>query len=184
MTPRLSGRGTWDGYAVRKKDGFIYIVSPSPRGCLYGVYDFLERNSDIIWARPDEECGTIYTRTKTFDVREADFREKPVFQQRGWFFCGPQRHAASEYWHARVRCNVACGNSKFPEVIRRAMECGFSIGGATGHNLPRLMPDEMYDTHPEYFAQINGVRRRDKGSTQFCYSNMDGAKVIGRRILV
>ena len=176
--------GTWDGYAVRKKDGFIYIVSPSPRGCLYGVYDFLERNSDIIWARPNEECGTIYTRTKTFDVREADFREKPVFQQRGWFFCGPQRHAASEYWHARVRCNVACGNSKFPEVIRRAMECGFSIGGATGHNLPGLMPNEMYDTHPEYFAQINGVRRRDKGSTQFCYSNMDGAKVIGETSVV
>ena len=34
----------WDGYAVRRKDGWIYIVSPQPRGCLYGVYDFLERN--------------------------------------------------------------------------------------------------------------------------------------------
>ena len=24
--------GDWDGYAVRRKDGFIYIVSPQPRG--------------------------------------------------------------------------------------------------------------------------------------------------------
>ena len=171
--------GGWDGYAVRRKDGFVYIVSPQPRGCLYGVYDFLERNSDIIWARPDEECGAIYTRTRTFDVREADFVEKPTFQMRGWWFCGPQRHAASEYWHARVRCNFGCCNQKYPDVVRRAIECGFMIGGAAGHNLPQFIPDEMYETHPEYFAEISGARRRDKGNTQFCFSNMDGARVVG-----
>ena len=169
----------WDGYAVRRKDGFIYIVSPQPRGCLFGVYDFLERNSDIIWARPDEDCGTIYTRTKTFDVREADFVERPKFQMRGWWFCGPQRHAASEYWHARVRCNFGCANQKFPDVLARAIECGYFIGGAAGHNLPGFIPDAMYDVHPEYFAEINGVRRRDKGKTQFCFSNLDGAAVVG-----
>jgi len=169
----------WDGYAVRRKDGFIYIVSPQPRGCLFGVYDFLERNSDIIWARPDEDCGTIYTRTKTFNVRAADFVERPKFQMRGWWFCGPQRHAASEYWHARVRCNFGCANQKFPDVLARAIECGYFIGGAAGHNLPGFIPDAMYDVHPEYFAEINGVRRRDKGKTQFCFSNTDGAAVVG-----
>ena len=171
--------GGWDGYAVRRKDGFVYIVSPQPRGCLFGVYDFLERNSDIIWARPDEECGTIYTRTKTFDIRAADFVEVPKFQMRGWWFCGPQKHEASEYWHARVRCNFGCCNQRFPEVVRRAKECGFMIGGAAGHNLPQFIPDEMYETHPEYFAEVSGVRRRDKGHTQFCFSNMDGARVVG-----
>ena len=171
--------GGWDGYAVRRKGGVIYIVSPQPRGCLFGVYDFLERNSDIIWARPDEECGTIYSRTRTFDIREADFVEVPKFQMRGWWFCGPQRHAASEYWHARVRCNFGCCNQRFPDVVRRAIECGFMIGGAAGHNLPGFIPDELYETHPEYFAQIGGVRRRDKGRTQFCFSNLDGAKVVG-----
>ena len=171
--------GGWDGYAVRWKDGFVYIVSPQPRGCLFGVYDFLERNSDIIWARPDEECGTIYSRTKTFEIREADFVEVPKFQMRGWWFCGPQRHAASEYWHARVRCNFGCCNQKFPDVVRRAIECGFMIGGAAGHNLPEFIPDGMFDTHPEYFAEIGGARRRDKNKTQFCFSNMDGAAVVG-----
>ena len=171
--------GDWDGYAVRRKDGFIYIVSPQPRGCLYGVYDFLERNSDIIWARPDEECGTIYSRAKTFEVREADFVEKPVFQMRGWWFCGPARHEASEYWHARVRCNFGCADQKKPDVLKRAIECGFSIGGASGHNMPQFMPDELFDAHPEYFAEIGGARRRDKGNTQFCYSNLDGAALVG-----
>ena len=171
--------GGWDGYAVRRKNGFIYIVSPQPRGCLFGVYDFLERNSDIIWARPDEECGTIYTRTKTFEAREADFVEKPVFQMRGWWFCGPQRHAASEYWHARVRCNFGCCNQRFKDVLDRAIECGFSIGGAAGHNMPEFMPESVFDEHPEYFAQVSGVRRRDRGKTQLCYSNMDGAALVG-----
>ena len=171
--------GDWDGYAVRRKDGFIYIVSPQPRGCLFAVYDFLERNSDIIWARPDEECGTIYSRAKTFEVREADFVEKPVFQMRGWWFCGPARHEASEYWHARVRCNFGCADQKKPDVLKRAIECGFSIGGASGHNMPQFMPDELFDAHPEYFAEIGGARRRDKGNTQFCYSNLDGAALVG-----
>lgn len=171
--------GDWDGYAVRRKDDCIYIVSPQPRGCLFGVYDFLERNSDIIWARPDEECGTIYSRTKTFKVREADFVEKPVFRLRGWWFCGPSRHEASEYWHSRVRCNFGCADQKKPDVLRRAVECGFAIGGAAGHNMPQFMPEGTFGTHPEYFAEIGGVRRRDRGNTQLCYSNLDGAAVVG-----
>lgn len=169
----------WDGYAVRQKDGWIHIVSPQPRGCLYGVYDFLERNSDIIWARPDEACGTIYTRTRTFDIREADFVERPKFQMRGWWFCGPQRHKASEEWHSRVRCNFGCCNQRFPDVLQRAVENGFFIGGAAGHNLPQFIPDELYESHPEYFALVSGERRRDKNNTQFCFSNMAGAETVG-----
>lgn len=169
----------WDGYAVRRKDGWIYIVSPQPRGCLYGVYDFLERNSDIIWARPDEECGTIYTRTKAFVIKAADFVERPKFQMRGWWFCGPQRHAASEYWHARVRCNFGCCNQKYQDVLKRAVELGSFVGGAAGHNLPQFIPDFEYEKHPEYFALVSGTRRRDKEKTQFCFSNMEGAETVG-----
>ena len=169
----------WDGYAVRRKDGFIYIVSPKPRGCLFGVYDFLERNSDIIWARPDEECGTIYTRRETFDIRKADFVEKPKFQMRGWWFCGPQRHAASEYWHSRVRCNFGCANRKFADVLARTVECGNFLGGASGHNMPQFMPEEVFDSHPEYFAEVDSIRRRDRSRTQLCFSNLDGASLVG-----
>jgi hypothetical protein len=171
--------GDWYGYAVRRRDGYIYIVSPQPRGCLYGVYDFLERNSDIIWARPDEECGTICSRTKNFTVGEADFIERPVFQLRGWWFCGPSRHEASEYWHSRVRCNFGCANQKRSDVLKRALECGFSVGGAAGHNMPEFMPGNVFDLHPEYFAEIGGERRRDRGNTQLCYSNLDGAALVG-----
>ena len=172
--------GAWDGYAVRRKGNVIYIISPMPRGCLYGVYDFLERNSDIIWARPDEECGTICSRTKEFSVREADFREKPVFQMRGWWFCGPARHEASERWHSRVKCNFGCAKQTRPEVLDRACELGYYIGGASGHNLPEYISDSEFEVHPEYFAELAGVRRRDKGNTQFCYSNMSGAEHVGR----
>ena len=168
-----------DGYAVRRKGDVVYIVSPMPRGCLYGVYDFLERNSDIIWARPYEACGTIYTRRKTFEVREADFAEKPVFRLRGWWICGPQNDAPSEYWNARMRCNHGCANTRFPDVVHRSVECGFVISGSNGHNLPRHMPDETFDSHPEYYALVDGERRRKAASAQFCFSNLDGAAVIG-----
>lgn len=38
-----------DGFALRKKEGNIYVLGANPRGSLYGVYSLLERNTDIIW---------------------------------------------------------------------------------------------------------------------------------------
>lgn len=174
--------GFSDGYAVRQKDGVVYIVSPQPRGCLYGVYDFLERNSDIIWARPDEECGTVYTRTREFVIREAEFRERPVFQVRGWWLCGTFCHAPSEYWNARMRCNFECGSIGKPGVLERGRECGFIIHGSSGHNMGRFLTDHDYAAHPEYFALVDGVRRQDQRRTQLCFSNMEGARQLGRRV--
>ena len=95
-------KGT-DGFAVRRKDGAIYIVSPMPRGVLYGVYAFLERNSDIIWPRADPEMEAVFTRVPKLEIKDADFRERPSFDLRGWWICGPQVHAPTELWYTRQR---------------------------------------------------------------------------------
>ena len=168
-----------DGFAVRRRNGTIYIFGAHPRGVLYGVYAFLERNSDIIWARPDETCGVMFTRKQRFEAKDADFRERPQFQMRGWWICGRQYDPPTEYWNARMRCNFGCASRSKPGVRERSRECGFLVAGGSGHNMPGFIPDSAYDTHPEYFALVSGVRRRDKGKTQFCFSNLDGAKLVG-----
>lgn len=74
-----------DGYAIRVKDGDIYIFGALPKGTLNGVYAFLENNSDIIFPRWSiDDLGAIYTRNPDLAVVCADTLEKPRMILRGW----------------------------------------------------------------------------------------------------
>ena len=103
----LSSGGSSDGFAVRVKDGDIYIFGARPAGTLYGVHAFIENNTDLIWAFPqpsdpeDEFDGTVFTERKNLDIVWADAREKPVFIERGW-------QGGNETWMYRNRCNYDC----------------------------------------------------------------------------
>ncbi len=79
----LSSGGSFDGYAVRVKDGNIYLFGAFAGGTLYGVYSFLENNTDIIWGYIGDE-GVVYTENKNLSIRWADKLDKPLFIQRGW----------------------------------------------------------------------------------------------------
>ncbi|MBR2839284.1 MAG: DUF4838 domain-containing protein [Kiritimatiellae bacterium] len=57
----LSGR---DGYAIMTEDAHpdrLYVFGQLAKGTMNGVYALLENNTDIIWARPDESIGTVFT---------------------------------------------------------------------------------------------------------------------------
>jgi len=103
----LSSGGSSDGFAVRVKDGDIYIFGARPAGTLYGVHAFIENNTDLIWAFPlprnpdDDFEGTVFTERKTLDIVWADAREKPAFIERGW-------QGGDETWMYRNRCNYDC----------------------------------------------------------------------------
>ncbi len=86
-----------DGFAVREKDGDIYIFGACPAGTLYGVSAFLENNTDIIWAMLDK-AGTVYTRKPNLDAIWGDALDKPVFVLRGW-------GGSMGIWGNRNRCN-------------------------------------------------------------------------------
>ena len=73
-----------DGYAVRQKDKTLYLIAGCPKGILNGVYRLLYKNSDIIWARPDEKRGTIFTKKRDFDIADTDFIDIPIFVLRGY----------------------------------------------------------------------------------------------------
>jgi hypothetical protein len=170
--------GSTDGFAVRRKGDDVYIVSPKERGVLYGVYAFLERNSDIVWARGDEPMEAVFSRTDEFAVKDADFRERPVFTLRGWWNCGPQYHAGTEFWNARMRCNFQPASMRKPGVAERSRMCGFRVNPGGGHNLHRFMPESHFKEHPEYFCLVNGKRVSNVLKAQVCFSDFEGAKVF------
>lgn len=71
-----------DGFAIRKKDTNIHVFSTHPRGALYGVCALLERNTDIIWPRPNPKLSAIFSQTPSLDFANADILSRPVFRDR------------------------------------------------------------------------------------------------------
>ena len=171
-----------DGFAVRRRDGAIYITSPMPRGVVYGVYALIERNTDMIFPRADSE--PVFTRVKKLELREADFRERPAFDQlRGWWICGPMYHAETELWYVRQRCSMTPAMLSKPGVEERARKYGTFINRGGGHNMPGFYTDEMFAAHPEYFGEEKGVRQRSITKVHPCFSNLDGAHAAGRVVV-
>ncbi len=77
---------TWgdDGFAIRTREGKVYIFGATPRGALNGVYDFIEENMGVLWTRADEEIGLVYEEMPTIPLVKTDYREKSPFRVRGW----------------------------------------------------------------------------------------------------
>lgn len=99
---RLSGR---DGYAIMTEAGHperLYVFGACDKGAMNGVYALLENNTDIIWARPDESVGTVYTERKgeLALVWGADVVSVPATRGRGW------NGYRDVPWMARNGCNI------------------------------------------------------------------------------
>ncbi len=93
----LTATAALDGYAIREKGGDLYIFGVLPKGTLNGIYAFLENNTDLIWALPNEAFGTVFTPKPDLDAVWGDVRDSPVFVLRGWL--------SPEPWLRYNRCN-------------------------------------------------------------------------------
>lgn len=162
-----------DGYAVRTAGSNIYIFAATPKGVLNGVYNFLDRNTDIIWARGMEDCGTIYSANPDLDVQQSDYVDVPKFLLRGWHICSypRQSHELTELWMIRNRCNFI-GSSAVPELLEQRRKHGFIVEFGGGHNLNNyfLPPEKYARENPDFYAFLDG-KRRPEGHNQLCFTN-------------
>lgn len=144
-----------DGFAVRRAGDDIHVFGAEPRGTLNGVFALLEENTDIIWARPQ---ATVFSKVPRIEWRKTDMMSRPksTLRQIGFTVTGYDRKNLS--WFIRNRGNSIRGNGgrAFGEQVEDARlirECG-------GHMFSEMIPAKKYFAeHPEYFAEINGVRR-------------------------
>ncbi|MDD3693498.1 MAG: DUF4838 domain-containing protein [Oscillospiraceae bacterium] len=79
-------------------------------------------------------------------------------------------------------------NSRINNVYNNYKDIGMRwyLGGnqlMTGHGLPALVPKTTFNTHPEWFSLINGKRTNTATWWQYCYSNEEFAKEIGRKVI-
>lgn|GEM_PF-3095887 len=145
---RLKGN---DGFAIRRKGKDVYVFGSQPRGTAYGLWSLLERNTDIIFARPNLEIGTIYGKHDNLLLTQVDVIDIPVIPYRG-YGAGHPPHQATEEWRLRMRNNNVGRNLRDPQW-------GMVVRHTTDISKPLW---DQYDQHPDYFALNPITRKRPK----------------------
>lgn len=143
-------------YAITD-DGVSFIGSPK-RGVLYSVYSFLEDEMDVHYYTEDfiscKENKNLQLENKTVKFIP------PMHYRAASFSDGTEgKYCAFNKMNAR---------SAIPEEYGGSIE--FGIGFV--HTLHGLVPDSLFDTHPEYFPEINGERQKG-WPHQRCLTNPD-----------
>lgn len=175
-------KGT-DGYAVRTKGGKITIIGDRPKGVLNGVFRMLFRNTDIIWARPNLEFGTSFSKNPNLTLTQTNYIDVPAYVLRGWQM-GSGRIIPTEEWQVRNACNWSAGSTGFQEK-RIKYDPVLEYGG--GHNLVgNFIPEKKYyKTHPEFYPLKDGKRMRPseyRESTQLCFTNKELVKIFNKEV--
>lgn len=156
-----------EGFRIREDGTHIYIEGGSSRGVLYGVYHFLSRHCGFRCFTKDAE--TI-EKADILDVEIGDERDAPTFEYREAYF----RHAFDGDFCAKNSLNSNMGDISKAKGGRMKW---FNFH----HSFRDLVPaEEYFDTHPEYFSEIDGKRVPDK---QICLTNPDVLEIAEKKLL-
>ncbi len=154
-----------EGFALKTTGSHLVIAGGRQRGTMYGVYTFLEKLG-CRWFAPGV---SRIPKMSTISVAPLDEIVKPAFEYREPFFT----EAIDRDWAARNRMN---GN---------LMNLDASTGGKvvySGTSFYGLIPPEQYfQTHPEYFALVDGQRR--SSAAQICLTNPDVLRLSIEKVL-
>jgi hypothetical protein len=157
------------GYVIRAVAPHLVIAGTRVAGTLYGVYDFLERYLGVRWYAP----GVTKTpHISELQLPKVDKLVRPAVVMRDISYGWPGGDAD---FHARQRENAGSGGPDNPQGIQHAHD------GRCHTYFRYISPEEFFDTHPEYFSEIGGVRRREE--TQLCLTNPDVLNIVTERML-
>ncbi|MFI3295714.1 MAG: DUF4838 domain-containing protein, partial [Rikenellaceae bacterium] len=143
---------TEDGFCIQTTDGNLRIYSGEGHGSIYGVFDLLEKY-----------FGLKYWAAQAYDLPQSqqmilettiDYMTNPAFEYRQTQSYGTEDPLYKLYHRLEVPGEVFAQNLWV-------------------HTFARLIPSSVYgESHPEYFALINGERRPGTQS-QLCLTNED-----------
>jgi hypothetical protein len=156
-----------EGFIIKTKGDNLILCGGKKRGTLYSVYSFLE---EILGCRWYTKKVSFIPKMKKIIIPSLNKEEKPIIQYREVFFT----EAFDRDWAVRNKVNghhqrldeETGGHYKYSHFV---------------HTFYQLVPPEKYfDTHPEYFALVEGERR--KYNAQLCLSNPDVLKIAKEEV--
>ena len=159
----------FDGFIIKSVPGGVVIAGRTPNGTANGVYHFAEEVLGVHWYTLEEDAP-ICPQKKTIEIPKLNVTEKPDFPWRGQYYSGLTKYLPKE----------SMDNAPRWWTFNRL----WGIGGGTAHVFVAIVPNSLYDTHPEYFPLVDGKRLRgdlhpDNSEVQRCLSNPD---VLARAI--
>jgi hypothetical protein len=138
-----------DGYTIETRNRLVTITGGSPRGTLYGAYDFIERVYGVRWFMPTV-VGEDVVKRPTIPLPALDVAWNPAFRSvSGFIWAGG---AGANEWELRMRARVGPDDS-------------------FGHNFHAILPDTLENrrAYPRAFAVVRGPLR----SSQLCTEDPD-----------
>ena len=163
-----------DGFIIKTVENKLYLVGGEKRGTLYSVYEFLESYLGCGFYTQDVEVVPEMTTVILEPIAEDKQIPVVLWREMGW----------EDYGNVPTFCakrKVFDNGGKYVED-----EWGGERGWAGGtDNVSRLVsPAEYYDTHPEYFALVNGERMKENvgGGPQLCLSNPEVLEVLTEKV--
>ena len=157
------------GFLLRTVDPHVVIAGTREAGTLYGVHRFLESTLGVRWFAPGVTRTPLVT---DLEIPPVDALVKPAFFWRHTSYEWP---GGDDDFFAHQGDNDGSGGPDNPQGIQ------FRHDGRCHTYFRFVSPDEFFDTHPEYFSEIGGVRVREE--TQLCLTNPDVLEIVTERML-
>ena len=175
-----SGEFEDDGFELSVKGSTLCIRGGRRAGVLYGVYELLETYGGCGWFGSGSE---VVPEAKSFCVPgNLRDRQVPDFVQRDTCATDVMYNpafAAKLRFNGNLSCRASTpelgGESDF-RYCKELPNC---------HTFMYLLPPETYfRDHPEYFAEVDGIRREfGARESQPCLSNADAVKIMTDKVM-
>ncbi|MDR1630461.1 MAG: DUF4838 domain-containing protein [Oscillospiraceae bacterium] len=150
-----------EGFVLKVFDERLVIAGGALRGTLYGVYTFLEERLGCRWFTP--ELSVIPENSDIIIDKQLDDKQVPIFEYRDDFWTAVQ----DAPFKAKQKLNSSAMN-----IAPLGEEYGGGVSYADfAHSMERLVPDSLFDTHPEYFSYRESEGKRT--TRQRCLTNPD-----------
>jgi hypothetical protein len=146
----------YDGIVIKTRGNKLLLAGHKVRGTLYAVHSFLEDTLGCRWWTSSE--STI-PRMANIVVPQLDVQYAPKLIYREAYY----KDAFEPVFAARMKCNGS-GERISPEWGGHHSFVYFV------HSFyPLISPDKYFESHPEWFSEINGKRTHDHA--QLCLTN-------------
>ena len=160
-----------DGYILKVKDDNLIIKGANQSGTKNGIYDFLETKLGCMFLRNDYDYIPEFP---TIRLENYDEVINPSIAWRKQF----QYEALQNNWYDKLKLNGTKAKEGFKEGV-------YAQWGTWCHTQFQFVPPEKYfDSHPEYFALINGKRcyqakwHSSDMQTHLCLTNEDVYEIV------
>lgn len=148
-----------DGFRMAVTNGVLGIAGESPKGVYNGVVTLLE-SVGCGWYAPGF-VGEVIPCKATVSVSDGLDRSEvsDSVHRRFWYGGKGLPSKAGALWIARNKADLAVGS--------------------WSHAWARLVPKELFKTHPEYF----GIKRGERNAGQLCTANPETLRIASESLL-